>query len=46
MSKQKKIPAKDEMWINARKQYHLTDMHIQMARELGLNPIFYRLFHR
>ena len=38
MSKKKKIPAKDQIWINARKQYHLTDMHIQMARELGLNP--------
>jgi len=38
MSKKKKIPAKDQIWINARKQYHLTDMQIQMARELGLNP--------
>jgi hypothetical protein len=38
MSKKKKIPAKDQIWINARKQHHLTDMHIQMARELGLNP--------
>ena len=38
MPKKKKIPAKDQIWINARKQYHLTDMHIQMARELGLNP--------
>jgi len=38
MSKKKKTPAKDQIWINARKQYHLTDMHIQMARELGLNP--------
>jgi len=38
MSNKKKIPAKDQIWINARKQYHLTDMHIQMARELGLNP--------
>jgi hypothetical protein len=36
MSKKKKIPAKDQIWINARKQHHLTDMHIQMARELGL----------
>ena len=38
MPKKKKIPVKDQIWINARKQYHLTDMHIQMARELGLNP--------
>ena len=42
MSKKKKIPAKDQIWINARKQYHLTDMHIQMARELGLNPKKFR----
>ena len=38
MPKKKKIPAKDQIWINARKQNHLTNMHIQMARELGLNP--------
>jgi hypothetical protein len=38
MPKEKKIPVKDQIWINAKKQYHLTDMHIQMARELGLNP--------
>jgi hypothetical protein len=38
MPKKKKIPAKDQIWIYARRQYHLTDMHIQMARELGLNP--------
>ena len=38
MSKKKKKSGKDQIWINARKQYHLNDMHIQMARELGLNP--------
>ena len=27
-----------EEWKKAKRQYHLTDMHIQMARELGLNP--------
>lgn len=26
------------MWIKARKRFHLTDIQIQMARELGLNP--------
>jgi len=26
------------MWIDARKRYHLSHLHIQMARELGLNP--------
>ena len=25
-------------WIEARRRYHLSDAHIQMARELGLNP--------
>lgn len=25
-------------WIEAKKKYHLSDMHIQMARELGMNP--------
>lgn len=33
-----KIPGKFQIWIDARKRYHLSDMHIQMARELGLNP--------
>ena len=27
-----------EEWKKAKRQYHLTDMHIQMARDLGLNP--------
>ena len=27
-----------EEWKKAKRRYHLTDMHIQMARELGLNP--------
>jgi hypothetical protein len=26
------------VWIEARKRYHLSDTHVQMARELGLNP--------
>ena len=34
----KKIPVKDQIWINARKQFRLSDAHIQMARELGMNP--------
>ena len=25
-------------WIEAKKRYRLSDMHIQMARELGMNP--------
>jgi len=27
-----------EKWIIAQKQHHLSDKHVQMARELGLNP--------
>lgn len=33
-----KIPEKFQIWIDARKRFHLSDAHIQMARELGLNP--------
>ena len=36
--KKKKIPVKDQIWIDARKRFRLSDVHIQMARELGLNP--------
>ena len=25
-------------WIEAKKKFRLSDMHIQMARELGMNP--------
>ena len=38
MAKKKKIPEKYQRWIDARKRYHLSHVHIQMARELGLNP--------
>ncbi len=27
-----------QAWIKAKKKYHLSDKHIQMARELGMNP--------
>lgn len=27
-----------EKWVVAQKQHHLSDKHVQMARELGLNP--------
>jgi len=33
-----KIPEKFQVWIDARKKYHLSHAHIQMARELGMNP--------
>jgi len=38
MAKKKKIPVKDQIWIDARKQFRLSDVHVQMARELGMNP--------
>jgi hypothetical protein len=38
MSKKKGIPEKYQIWIDVRKRYRLSDVHIQMARELGMNP--------
>jgi hypothetical protein len=38
MAKKQVIPQKYQVWIDARRKYHLTDAQIQMARELGLNP--------
>jgi len=38
MAKKAKIPEKLQIWVNVRKKYHLSHAHIQMARELGLNP--------
>ena len=38
MSKKKGIPEKFQAWIDVRKRYRLSDVHIQMARELGMNP--------
>jgi hypothetical protein len=34
----KGIPEKFQIWIDVRRRYHLSDAHIQMARELGMNP--------
>jgi hypothetical protein len=36
--KRNKIPDRYLLWIQARRRFHLSDAHIQMARELGLNP--------
>lgn len=33
-----KIPQKLQPWVDARKRFRLSDAHIQMARELGMNP--------
>ncbi len=38
MSKKKGIPEKFQAWIDVRKRHRLSDVHIQMARELGMNP--------
>jgi hypothetical protein len=38
MAKQKKLPPKLQAWIDARKRFHLSHAHVQMARELGMNP--------
>ena len=29
---------KAQEWLDAKKKFRLSDMHIQMARELGMNP--------
>ena len=34
----KKPKARLDAWAEAHKRFHLSDLHIQMARELGLNP--------
>ena len=34
----KRIPERLQVWIDARKRHRLSDAHVQMARELGLNP--------
>ncbi len=39
MAKQKKnLSSKYQPWVDARKRFHLSHAHLQMARELGLNP--------
>ena len=37
-SKTPRIPAHLEAWITARKHHYLSHAHVQMARELGMNP--------
>jgi hypothetical protein len=32
------IPKALRPWIEARQRFHLSHAHIQMARELGMNP--------
>ena len=34
----KKPKARLDAWAEAQRRFHLSDLHIQMARELGMNP--------
>ena|SRR5688572_16254181 len=33
-----KLAAKLQAWVTARKRHHLSHAHVQMARELGMDP--------
>src|SRR5437773_12437007 len=33
-----RIPGDLQVWIDARRKFHLSHAHVQMARELGMNP--------
>jgi hypothetical protein len=33
-----RIPERLQVWIDARTRNHLSHAHVQMARELGMNP--------
>ena len=39
MAKKRKPNQKMQEWIHARKRYHLSHVQVQMARELGMNPV-------
>ncbi|MFV1968257.1 MAG: hypothetical protein ACC628_22770 [Pirellulaceae bacterium] len=34
----KRLSPKYQVWVDIRKRFHLSHAHIQMARELGMNP--------
>lgn len=36
--KAKATPQELQVWIEARRRHRLSDAHVQMAREMGLNP--------
>ena len=36
--KQPRIPANLRPWLDARRRFRLSHEHVQMARELGMNP--------
>ena len=35
----KRIPDKLQIWIEARKRFHLSHAQVQQTRELGMNPL-------
>jgi hypothetical protein len=37
-SKPPRIPDHLQAWLTARQRHHLSHAHVQMARELGMNP--------
>jgi hypothetical protein len=36
--KKKQLSPKYQVWVDAQNRFHLSHAHIQMARELGMNP--------
>ena len=38
MSRSKQLPPKLAAWVTAKKRHKLSHAHVQMARELGMNP--------
>jgi len=38
MAKKNRLSDKYQIWVDARKRFHLSHAQIHMARELGLNP--------
>ena len=38
MAKNSKLDPKLQAWVRARKRHRLSHAHVQMARELGMNP--------
>lgn len=38
MMAEKKLPQDLQAWVDARRRHHLSHAHVQMARELGMNP--------
>ncbi len=38
MVKQRKMPDRFKIWIEARRRFRLSHTQVQMARELGMNP--------